>query len=165
MRKKAKKKKNAFLLSIKRKVFMLCLICFFFNSYIIFKQFIENETVTTFKMQETSKLHLPSITFCGTSGFKRSVNDFSDFELEKYFNNTIQLSEIVEKVADHKKMLYVIDHDSNTIFDASGNWNIVETYSAYRGRCYTFEYKEMVICLNEICDFLICNEILIRCLG
>ena len=110
------------------------------------KQFIENETVTTFQIQKPSKLHLPSITLCGTSGFKRTIKDFSDFELEKYFNNTIQLSEIVEKVADHNKTLYRIDHNNHIISDASGKWNIVETYSAYRGRCYTIEYKEMVIC-------------------
>ena len=150
IRKETKKKKNSFLLFLKGTVLVLCLIGFFFNSYIIFKQFIGKETVTSYKIKETSKLYLPSVTLCGQSGFKRKVDKYSDFELENYINNTVKLSEIVKEVADHSNQTYKIVPDSHTTFDGSGKWNIVETYSAYRGRCYTMEYQEMVIYLKEI---------------
>ena len=144
IKKKSNKKKNSFLLILKGTVLVLCLIGFFFNSYIIFKQFIEKETVTSYKIEETSKLHLPSVTFCGNSGFKRIVENYSDFELQNYINNTVKLSEIVKEVTDHNNKTYKIAPDRSTTFDGSGKWKIIETYSAYRGRCYTIEYKELV---------------------
>ena len=145
IQKKSNKKKNSLLMVLKGTVLVLCLVGFFFNSYIIFKQFIEKETVTSYKMQETSKLLLPSVTFCGKSGFKRIVENYSDFELENYINNTVKLSEIIKEVTDHNNNTYTIVPDRYTSFDGSGRWKIIETYSAYRGRCYTIEYKEMVM--------------------
>ena len=153
--KKQKKRQNSCLLLIKGIFVLLCLIGFFFNSYIIFKQFIDEETITSYKIQETPKLYLPSITFCGQSGFKRKVENYSDFELENYLNNTVKLSDIVKEVADHSNDSFA-KPDSHSTFDGSGKWNIVETYSAYRGRCYTMEYKELVN--NLICN-LQCIEL------
>ena len=91
IKKKPPKKEKCFLLRIKRKVFVLCLIGFCFNSYITFKQFIENETVTSLKSKKVKMTFTFDYLF-GTCRFKRTVKDFSDFELEKYFNNTVALS-------------------------------------------------------------------------
>ena len=57
---------------------ILCLIGFCFNSFIIFKQFVGNETLTSHKIEQNLELFLPSITLCGPSGFKRAVKKYSE---------------------------------------------------------------------------------------
>ena len=141
--KKRKEKTNLCSLGLKRFILLLCLIGFFFNSYMIFKQFIDKETITSYKIQETPNLYLPSITFCGQSGYKRKVENYADFEIENYIENTVELSEIVQEVADQSNQTFS-KPDIHSKVNGSGKWNIVETYSAYRGRCYTMEYKDLV---------------------
>ena len=125
---------------------LLCLIGFCFNSYIIFKQFVGNETVTSHKIEENFDLYLPSITLCGPSGFKTAVEKYSDLELEYYLNNTVDLKDM---------LINVYDRDNNYIeakffegkisnINKSKIWKITTTYSAYRGRCYTIEYRKKV---------------------
>ena len=128
-----RKKKNVRLKILKAITGMLCLVGFFFNSFIIFKQFIENETVTSSKLQKNSKLFLPSVTICGFNGYKRVAQSYSDFSMENYINNTIGLNEI---------LLGKMDHDDTN--DTIAKWKITTTYSAYRGRCYTIEYIKQV---------------------
>ena len=146
---KSKKKKNIYLLILKTIVMFLCFIGFFFNSFIIFKQFIGKETVTSYKIQDSRELLLPSLTLCGYSGFKRIVNSYAHLTPEHYVNNTIDVNEI---------LIEVIDNDNNSIkapisldmiskgpiYDKSKTWKIKATYSAYRGRCYTIEYTKKV---------------------
>ena len=109
----------------------------------IFKQFIDKETITSYKIQETSNLYLPSITFCRQSGYKRKVENYTDFKIKNYIENTVELSEIVQEVADQSNQTFS-KPDIHSKVNGSGKWNIVETYSAYRGRCYTMEYKDLV---------------------
>ena len=137
-------KKNIYLRSLKIALIKLCFVGFFFNSFIIFKQFIGNETVTSTKIHENKELYLPSITLCGFSGFKRIVDDYSDLKLENYVKNTIELNEILITAFDN-------DHDSINPKDLlvrrvneSNVWRIITTFSAYRGRCYTIEYRKKV---------------------
>ena len=143
IKKKPKEKTNICSLGFKRLILLLCLIGFFFNSYMIFKQFIDKETITSYKIQETSNLYLPSITFCRQSGYKRKVETYVDFEFENYIDNTIELSEIVQEVADQSNQTFS-KPDIHSKVNGSGKWNVIETYSAYRGRCYTMEYKDLV---------------------
>ena len=135
---------NKCLISLKVLIGVLCLLGFFFNSFIIFKQFIGKETVTSSKVQENTELYLPSLTLCGFSGFKSSVNNYSDLELVKYVNNTVDLDEILIEVIDRDEMTLKAVTLLDTMYDKSGRWKISTTYSAYRGRCYTIEYSRMV---------------------
>ena len=137
-------KKKIYLRSLKIALIKLCFVGFFFNSFIIFKQFIGNETVTSTKVHENKELYLPSITLCGFSGFKRIVDDYSDLKLENYVKNTIELNEI---------LITTFDNDRNSInpkdllvrrVNESNVWKIITTFSAYRGRCYTIEYRKKV---------------------
>ena len=138
--------------TLKIMITLLCLIGFCFNSFIIFKQFVGNETVTSHKIEENFELYLPSITLCGPSGFKSAVEKYSDLELEKYLNNTVNLKDM---------LIHVYDRDNNYIeakfvegkilnIDKSNIWKITTTYSAYRGRCYTIEYRKRVSIYSRI---------------
>ena len=137
-------RKQILLRSLKMTLMLMCFVGFFFNSFIIFKQFIGNETVTSTKIHENKELYLPSITLCGFSGFKRIVDDYSDLKLENYVKNTIELNEI---------LITAFDYDHNSInpkdllvrrVNESNVWRIITTFSAYRGRCYTIEYRKKV---------------------
>ena len=136
--------KNIYLRSLKLTLMLVCFVGFFFNSFIIFKQFIGNETVTSTKILKNKELYLPSITLCGFSGFRRIVDDYSDLKLENYVKNTIELNEILIKAFDtehnsieHKDILMHSVNESNVL-------RIITTFSAYRGRCYTLEYRKKV---------------------
>ena len=132
--------------TLKIMITLLCLIGFCFNSYIIFKQFVGNETLTSHKIEENFDLYLPSITLCGPSGFKTAVEKYSDLELEYYLNNTVDLKDMLINVYDRDnnyiEAKFVEGKISNV--DKSDIWKITTTYSAYRGRCYTIEYRKKV---------------------
>ena len=138
-----RKKKNVRLKILKAITGMLCLVGFFFNSFIIFKQFIENETVTSSKLQKNSKLFLPSVTICGFNGYKQLAKSYSDFGMKNYINNTISLNEI---------LLDKLDHEETNINDTVSRWKVTTTYSAYRGRCYTIEYIKEVFHYHKFYD-------------
>ena len=130
--------------SLKVSITILCLIGFCFNSFMIFKQFVGSETVTSQKIQENSELYLPSITLCGPSGFKRAVAKYSDLEHENYLNNTVNLEDMLIHARDiynnHIEAKFVKDK----VYENSKIWKLTTTYSAYRGRCYTMEYRKKV---------------------
>ena len=73
-------------------IVVLCFIGFVYNSFYTFKQFIGNQTVTSHNIQEHSELYLPSITLCGTSGYKTMVERYADLEIENYNNNTVKVN-------------------------------------------------------------------------
>ena len=123
---------------------ILCLIGFCFNSFIIFKQFVGNETLTSHKIEQNLELFLPSITLCGPSGFKRAVKKYSDLELDNYLNNTVDLKDML--IIFHDEDNNYIDAKSvvGIIYNSSNIWKVTTTSSAYRGRCYTIEYMKKV---------------------
>ena len=131
--------------ALKFVVVILCLVGFVFNSYYIFKQFIGHQTVTSFNIQENLELYLPSITLCGASGYKEQVNQYSDLRIENYVNNTIGITEILVSNTPNENHAAGELPVQDTLFDELGQWRILTTYSAYRGRCYTIEYREKVI--------------------
>ena len=131
--------------ALKFVVVILCLVGFVFNSYYIFKQFIGHQTVTSFNIQENLELYLPSITLCGTSGYKEQVDEYSDLRIENYVNNTIGITDILISNAPNKGDVAGKLPVQDTLLDELGQWRILTTYSAYRGRCYTIEYREKVI--------------------
>ena len=123
---------------------ILCIFGFVCNSYVIFKQFVSNETVTSNDITDFSKLLFPSITMCGLSAFLGTVTKVSDLELDNYINNTINLKEMLYEIYDADFNVLSIEPTNGTISDESGMWKITTTYSAFRGRCYTLEYQKEV---------------------
>ena len=137
-------KENTCLKTLKVTITLLCLIGFCFNSFIIFKQFVGSETVTSHKIEENSELYLPSITLCGPSGFKSAVEKYSDLELENYLNNTVDLRDMLIVAYDRDNNNLDAKFVEGKINKKSKIWKLTTTCSAYRGRCYTIEYRKKV---------------------
>ena len=131
-------------MGIKFATVILCVFGFCCNSFVMFKDFVSNQTVTSNDIKEYSTLVLPSVTMCGLTGFTKELDDYADLEHDKYINHTINLNEILSSVVDSDSNALIIEPFLGSIFDKSGMWNITTTYSAYRGRCYTIEYKKEV---------------------
>ena len=138
------KKESLCMKTLKVTITILCLVGFCFNSFIIFKQFVGNETLTSHKIEQNLELFLPSITLCGPSGFKRAVKKYSDLELDNYLNNTVDLKDML--IIFHDEDNNYIDAKSveGIIYNSSNIWKVTTTSSAYRGRCYTIEYMKKV---------------------
>ena len=126
----------------------LCLVGFLCNTFIIFKHFIDGETVTSTKTLSTSKhnseLLLPSFTLCGCSGYRKIVDNYSDLNLINYLNNTIELKDLQVEVVEYNNGVFKSQALLDTTFINSTRWRVSTTYSTYRGRCYTIEYKKKV---------------------
>ena len=141
--------------SIKFITVLFCLAGFVANSYIIFQQFIAGKTVTSYDIQKRSELFLPSITICNISGFKEEMDEFADLELPQYINKTLYLDEIIIKIEDSSKSQITVQgyseqgHINGTgkkmENDKKETWKLLTTYSMYKGRCHTIEYKRKVI--------------------
>ena len=131
-------------LGVKIITVILCIFGFVCNSFLICKQYVSKETVTSNDITEYSKLLFPSITMCGLSGFHRAATELADLELDNYINNTINLNEMLYSILDKDYNKLTIEPFSGAINDTSGMWKITTTYSAYRGRCYTLEYQKEV---------------------
>lgn len=124
---------------------LLCFCGFVANSYLILVQFIGAQTVTMNDINHCSKYHcvLPSITICGRHGFKRKIKNYTDFGLDEYINNTVNLNEMLSSIWDENENKISVGPLGITSFNES-LWKVSITYSAYRGRCYTIEYKQEV---------------------
>ena len=128
-----------FLQFVKTVTVVLCLICFVFNSYAIFETFSAASTITSINVQRNSRLFLPSMTICSSSGFKGDFSEYSHAELEYYLNNTLNLEEFLSEA--------FISPSYSALFNSSYQsalLSITSTYSGFRGRCFTFEYKNKV---------------------
>ncbi len=107
--------------AIHASVSLVCLSLFFFNSYKNTLQYFSNEKTMTQRVDHQTTGILPGLTFCNYSGFKTlgSVTAMDD-----YIRNTIEPREIF--VSDE-----VID-------------SLIQSYSRYVGRCYTYYHKAPV---------------------
>ena len=116
--------------------FFICLSGFFGNTFMIFKQFIGRQTVTSQDVQKNDQLTLPSFTICGRTGFKEKVTKYQDLQLENYLNKTFELEDIIGVIEG----MSVKELRKNKT-----SWEVTTTYSQYKGRCYTIRYIPMVI--------------------
>ena len=123
---------------------ILCMIGFVANSFMIFKQFIDNKTVTSQDVQKNAYLVLPSVTICGLSGFKDKMEEYDDLELENYHQKTIDLEEILMNIMD--PLGYTVPVWK--LYENATFWKITTTYSPFKGRCHTINYKQEVNKLN-----------------
>ena len=129
----------------------LCLVGFWCNTFIIFKHFIDGETVTSTKTLSTSKenseLLLPSLTLCGCSGYRKIVDNYSDLNLINYLNNTLELKDLQIELVEYNSGVFKSEALLDTTLINSTRWRVSTTYSTYRGRCYTIEYNKKVYML------------------
>ena len=121
---------------IKAATFLLCLIGFVGNSFMIFKQFIAKQTITSQNTQKNKKLSLPSFTVCALSGFKKKMSRFEDLKLHGFHNKTLEFDEYI---------LAVEGMNIEELRKNESTWELSTTYSPYKGRCHTIRYIPMVL--------------------
>ena len=134
-------KNNEISIIFKILISLLCIASFWANSFMIFKQFIGDKTITSQDVQKDAKLFLPSMTLCGLNGYKEEIDSYNDLQLENYLNNTIGLEEILISVAYPvwSNRILVSDIDQKAT-----DWKLTTTYSRNRGRCHTIQYNQEV---------------------
>ena len=123
---------------IKAATLMFCLAGFVGNSFMIFKQFVGKQTITSQDTQKNEELALPSFTVCALSGFKEKMTKFRDVELDGFHNKSLEFDE------------YILSVDDMTIEELRENdttWELSTTYSPYKGRCHTIRYIPKVFSL------------------
>ena len=126
---------------IKAATLLFCLAGFVGNSFMIFKQFIGKQTITSQDTQKNEELALPSFTVCALSGFKEKMTKFRDVELDGFHNKSLEFDE------------YILSVDDMTIEELRTNdttWELSTTYSPYKGRCHTIRYIPKVFSINII---------------
>ena len=131
----AKDLKRRFLVVLKAATFFICVAGFVGNSFMIFKQFISKQTITSQDVQKNDELVLPSFTMCSLSAFKEKMNKYRDVELDNFHNKTLELDEI---------LLWVEDMTIDELRENTTTWEITATYGPYKGRCYTIRYLPKV---------------------
>ena len=130
--------------SFKFAVIAICLGLFACNSFVVFQQYIGRQTIISNDIEVHSKMLLPSITICGTRGFKEEFLDYSYVEKEKYIENTFDLNEMIAFMEDKNETMYSISDLLDGRNGVGNLWNVKMTFSAYRGRCFTIEFKKEV---------------------
>ena len=134
----ASKRNNCYTIFCQNPKFLACALClvgFFGNTFVIFKHFIENKTITSQDVQKSSKLFLPSMTICSLSGFKEMMNEYHDLELQSYLDKTLDLDEILVSAEDMSLQ---------DMYKNPETWQITTVYSQYKGRCHTIKYNKKV---------------------
>ena len=129
--------KNTFWTVIKTTTFLICLAGFAANSFMIFQQFLGKQTLTSEDVQNIGELSLPSITFCGVTGFKERITKLRDLERDNYDNKTLAIEDILLDVeySDSGDVITIEKLRENTT-----SWKMTTTYSPYKGRCHTIRY-------------------------
>ena len=131
---------------IKTFVAAVCLGLFFANNFVLIKEFASQRTIVATNYVERDLLHLPSITVCNASAYKKSRVPTVD--LEYYLNNTFQLSNSLISIvsgssggavgtSDEDEILYNLTYKAPYI-------HIKSLYSYYRGHCYQIMYTRRV---------------------
>ena len=131
-----RKKRWAFLKAITG---ILCMVGFFGNSFYIFEQFIGHKTITSQNLKKYEMLALPSMTICSASGFKKTMDDPGDLELDSYLDRTIDIDEVLVDAEDNGGRWTLEEMYKNATM-----WKRTTTYSSFKGRCHTIQYKKEV---------------------
>ena len=121
---------------------IICLILFFANSFVIFKQCISGKTIvfSDFNVKE-DEIYFPLIVICNYSAYKNP--NLAELSLDEYRRNTLDINEILDSV-----YLGFLNNYTDIINETFHSENIkvwpILTY--YRGSCYGYKYKKKVIC-------------------
>ena len=130
--------------SIKFGAIAICLGMFAWNSFEVFQQYYSRQTIISNDIEFLSKMHLPSITLCGSRGFKEELVNYSYVEIDRYISNTFDLNEMIHIIQDKDEKNFTSQDFLKRNENVKELWNVKVTFSAYRGRCFTFEYKPEV---------------------
>ena len=130
--------------SFKIGVIVICLGLFACNSFVVFQQYIGRQTIISNDIEVNTRMILPSLTICGTRGFKEEFSNYSYVEKENYIANTFELNEMIAFIEDRDEKNYTMNDLLDGGKDGEDLWNVKVTFSAYRGRCFTIEYKKEV---------------------
>ena len=121
---------------IKALIVIGCLVAFVLNSYFIFADYIEGNTVisTDLRSAENGTLASPSLLICGKNSFeKKQLNT----NINEYWENSLKLDDflnftlLLEGNTLHKDIRYVTDR-----FQAF--------YTVFYGSCYMLDLNYMV---------------------
>ena len=121
---------------IKALIVIGCLVAFVLNSYFIFADYIEGNTVisTDLRSAENDTLASPSLLICGKNSFeKKQLNT----NINEYWKNSLKLDDflnftlLLEGTTLHKDIRYVTDR-----FQAF--------YTVFYGSCYMLDLNYMV---------------------
>ena len=126
--------------AIKIVTFMICLAGFVANTFMIFKQFIGKQTITSHDLQHNKELAFPSFTICSHNVYKEKVTKTQDLALNYYLNNTVEIEEILISVSTGDT-----DWTIEQLIKDKTFWDVTTTYSIYKGRCHTIRYKKKVL--------------------
>ena len=132
-------KSKKLLIFLKVTTGILCIVGFVANSFCIFEQFIGHKKITSQNEKMFEKFSFPSVTICSPSGFKKEMNDPGDLELDIYLNRTIGLNEVLVDAGDTEGY-WTVDE----MYKDATMWKITTTYSSFKGRCHTMQYKKEV---------------------
>ena len=122
---------------IKALIVIGCLVAFVLNSYFIFADYIEGNTVisTDLRSAENGTLASPSLLICGKNSFeKKQLNT----NINEYWENSLRLDDflnftlLLEGNTLHKDIRYVTDR-----FQAF--------YTVFYGSCYMLDLNYMVM--------------------
>ena len=123
---------------------ILCILGFLFNSGKISKNFFKGSKMLAQNIETHQTLSTPSITICNRTAFKEPIDTFSELELNSYLNNTLSLDDVLVypfftnlKEADSPMTPFYTLDPSNAV----NPFSISTTYTYFKGRCHTFEYK------------------------
>ena len=115
---------------IKAVTLVICVAGFFCNTFMIFRQFIGKQTITSWDVQITKKLLLPSFTICSQTGVKNRITKYQHLKLNNYMNDTLELNEI----------LVTIDNLTiNELKEDTASWQFSTINSKFKGR-YTIRH-------------------------
>ena len=120
---------------------LICLILFFANSFLIFKQCISGKTIilSDFNM-EKERILFPLIVICNYSAYKNSEID--TLSLDEYRSNTLNIDDILDEV-------YLGFSDNITSLNISTlrseHLSISPIFTYFRGRCYGYRFRKEVV--------------------
>ena len=135
--------KNNVWYAIKIVTFMICLAGFVANSFMIFKQFLGKQTITSQDLQHNEELVLPSFTICSLSGYREKITKHEDLKLNNYLNKTLNLDEILISVITKDSEMTIEQLIENKTF-----WEVTTTYTRNKGRCHTIRYTNKVLFID-----------------
>ena len=116
---------------VKAVTFVMCLAGFVCNTFMIFRQFIGKQTITSWDVQRNKELLLPSFTICSLTGVKNRITKYQHLELNSYINNTLELDEI---------LVSIDDLTINELREDTAAWQFSTIYSQFKGRCHTVRH-------------------------
>ena len=113
-----------------------CAICFFCNSFAIFKSFIQRSTTTSTQKEDVNLIGFkpPRVTICATKPFSNFTWDNATYEA--YDKKTVSKEDIIKSVG-------LISFSGKS---REAHYDVEVLYTVEKGRCYIVNLK------NNVCQ-------------